>query len=267
METVDRTRRGEYKSEKYIFYDCINMAQQSESEFLNILRNKFGFNDFKNKDQKFAIESIVSGQYKNVIISMAANSGKSLCYLMPRFFHQSGVVLVISSHITRIKNELEFLADLGIEATTITSETPSEERVSIIKAFKDIENNPCSFFYVTPEMIVKGSEPVKKFIDYLLGTQVCLVAVDEAHLLKDTDFRESYQELKYKRSKFPNIPWIALTTASPETIQIIETSLLMTNPLVITGSCTRTDIFFDVKKYDSKRSTSDQHQRNDCRLN
>jgi len=231
------------------------MPQYSHSDLLDVLKNKFKFNDFKNKEQRMAIQSIVSEKYKNVIISMAANSGKSLCYLMPRYFRTSGVVLVISSHISRITNEIEYLADLGIPATSITSKTSYDDRESIIKAFKDTDKNPYHFFYVTPEMIVKGSEQVQDFIDNLLGTQVCLVAVDEAQILENcSTYRESYLELKVKRSQFPNIPWIALTTASLKTIHIIASSLSMTSTIII--SQVNLWIFFLMSNFTSANLTS-----------
>jgi len=173
--------------------------------------------------QNIAFDSIVNEEYKNIIVSLSSNANDSICYSIPEGFRAPGVILVISPYVERINNEIEYLTSLDITATTITSETSIEDREDIYETFDH------QFFFTTPEMIEKGFEKVRNFIDDLLDSEVCSVVVEDADLSTDT-FRESYQVLKNVRANFPDIQWIALTKETDdEEIQSIASSLSMTN--------------------------------------
>jgi len=49
------------------------------SNHLQVLRETFGFNDWLNEKQEKGFDAIASGK-KNVVISNASGSGKSLCF-------------------------------------------------------------------------------------------------------------------------------------------------------------------------------------------
>ena len=177
---------------------------------------------FEINGHQSAFETFKREGYKNIILSTPSNE-KSLCTLIHDDFSASGVVLVISPYVDRINNQIKYLDNLNITATTITSETSIDDREYIYETFNH------QFFFVTPEMIAKGFIKVKDFIDDLLETQVCLVVVEEAELMMNSKvFRESYEILGDVRTNFPDIPWIALTTGSNMEIQQIATSLSMT---------------------------------------
>lgn len=50
-----------------------------EKEVLAIMKEDFGFDRFKSKHQRESVQAVLNGE-KNVIVSMATNSGKSLCF-------------------------------------------------------------------------------------------------------------------------------------------------------------------------------------------
>lgn len=55
------------------------MAKFEEKEVLEIMKSVFGFDRFKCDGQRDSVHAVLSGE-KNVIVSMATNSGKSLCF-------------------------------------------------------------------------------------------------------------------------------------------------------------------------------------------
>lgn len=54
----------------------------SEAEIKDVMKDVFGFDDFKSPAQKQAVDAVLAGE-KNIIVSMAANGGKSLCFQLP----------------------------------------------------------------------------------------------------------------------------------------------------------------------------------------
>lgn len=55
------------------------MVKFEEKEVLEIMKNVFGFDQFKCDAQRDSIHAVLSGE-RNVIVSTATNSGKSLCF-------------------------------------------------------------------------------------------------------------------------------------------------------------------------------------------
>ena len=176
------------------------------------------------KDGKQIIQQ---NKYKNIILSTNSHD-KSIGTLIPDGFCAPGVILVISPYIDQINKQVDYLTDMDVPATTITSETSIEDREYIYANFE------YQIFFVTPEMIAKGFEKVRNFIHDLLHSDVCLVVVEDAELMMNSGcFRESYQILKNIRTDYPNIPWMALTSDSNMENIKIASSLSMTNPFAV----------------------------------
>lgn len=58
------------------------MEKISEKEMLEAMLDTFGFESFKSDTQKESVKAVLRGD-KNIIVSMATNSGKSLCFQLP----------------------------------------------------------------------------------------------------------------------------------------------------------------------------------------
>jgi superfamily II DNA helicase RecQ len=58
------------------------MSKISEKEIREVMRDTFGFEDFKSETQKESVMAVLNGD-KNIIVSMPTNSGKSLCFQLP----------------------------------------------------------------------------------------------------------------------------------------------------------------------------------------
>jgi superfamily II DNA helicase RecQ len=58
------------------------MEKVSDSEILDVMNETFGYENFKSEAQKKSVEAVMRGD-KNIVVSMATNSGKSLCFQLP----------------------------------------------------------------------------------------------------------------------------------------------------------------------------------------
>ncbi|KAG5675404.1 hypothetical protein PVAND_005312 [Polypedilum vanderplanki] len=224
------------------------MSNITERDYKNALKDGFDFDDFKSVDQKRAIECIMTGE-KNILISLATQAGKSLCYQLISSFQRDGIILVIAPSISLITNQIAYLTEMRIPATSITSVAPLSNREEKIKEFYDYKNVPYKFLFITPEMLIRGSYKVRDLIEFLLEeNQISHIAVDEAHMIVDynNNFRDSFKELGQVRKKYSEIPWIALTTASNVILNKIARILCMIRPQIIRGPSTRKNIFYDV---------------------
>jgi superfamily II DNA helicase RecQ len=169
-------------------------------------------------------------------------------------FERDGVNLVISPNLSLIENQVRYLNKLNIRAKTINSKVNYYDRDDILD---DIEGDgQTKFLFITPEMA-----DTERFVDlipkWLEDGTVTRVVVDEAHCLIDKCFRKSFPKLKEIRKKFPNVQFIALTTAKPETIKEIEEALAMVNPTRIIDSSVKKNIFYEVVEISENRSAED----------
>lgn len=58
----------------------------SNNEILPKMSEVFGYSGFKNSEQGDSVRAVLRGD-KNIIVSMATNAGKSLCFQLPSKFN------------------------------------------------------------------------------------------------------------------------------------------------------------------------------------
>jgi superfamily II DNA helicase RecQ len=89
---------------------------------------------------------------------------------------------------------------------------------------------------------------MRQFLERILteGEIVNYVVVDEAHKLIDSDYRDAYELLGEFRSLNVDVPWIALTSINRNLEGALADKLNMENPLYLSSSLTRENIFYDV---------------------
>lgn len=83
-----------------------------------VLNNIFGYREFR-KGQQEVIEKILSG--KDTFCILPTGGGKSLCYEIPAYIFK-GTTLVISPLISLMKDQVDNLNSLGINAAYISGE-------------------------------------------------------------------------------------------------------------------------------------------------
>lgn len=57
----------------------VEMANFDRRNVSEIMKERFGFDRFNSEEQRESVEAVLNSE-KDVVVSMATNSGKSLCF-------------------------------------------------------------------------------------------------------------------------------------------------------------------------------------------
>ncbi|XP_047102037.1 ATP-dependent DNA helicase Q5-like [Schistocerca piceifrons] len=221
-------------------------ADLSNAGLLKQLK-KFGFNSFKSKLQQDATLKILERK-QDVYVSMPTGSGKSLCFQLPAVIYKHKVAVVFSPLLALIKDQVDHLRQKGIQASAINSNMRTSEVKAVMKDLLS-EHPKTQLLYVTPEQA--RTENFKNLMEDLSKKKkVSYIVVDEAHCVSEWghDFRPDYVKLGQLRTRYPDIPWIALTaTASKKVVEDIFKQLKLHEPVATFKTpCFRENLFYDV---------------------
>ncbi|XP_046466279.1 ATP-dependent DNA helicase Q5 [Neodiprion pinetum] len=212
----------------------------------NSLKKLFGHDDFKSDTQKRATLAVYQRK-KDVYICMPTGSGKSLCFQLPAVLQENKVALIFSPLIALIKNQVDILQSLKINAKCLNSKTPLEEKAAILKDLQS-KKPKIKMLYITPEM--GATRTFENVVMELQNSKVIsYIVIDEAHCLSQWghDFRPAYRQLGRYREICSDIPMIALTaTADKEVVEDIFRTLKMKDPLNFTLPVFRQNLYYDV---------------------
>jgi ATP-dependent DNA helicase RecQ len=174
-----------------------------------ILQSVFRINRFRSS-QAEVIDHVLSGRHALVI--MPTGMGKSLCYQVPALC-LDGLSIVVSPLIALMKDQVDGLVALGVDAAFINSSLAKPERLA---RYRDLAEGRYRLLYVTPERFRKS-----EFIEALSGRHVSLMAVDEAHCISEWghDFRPDYTRLAEFRAAVGNPVTVALTATATSDVQ------------------------------------------------
>lgn len=211
-----------------------------------ILKEKFGYNKFK-MNQEDAIDRILDK--KNTLLIMPTGGGKSVCYQIPGLMKE-GVTVVVTPLLSLMKDQVDTLINMNINAKSLTSNTTKDEKKLI---FRDMYNNNLKFLYASPEMLVKSE--LIPYLDQHKDINISLFAIDEAHCVSmwGHDFRPEYLEIGNILKQHSHIPIIALTaTANEKTKQDIAKSFNIQPENILKNSFDRPNIHYSIisKKQD-----------------
>ncbi|MDX5475134.1 MAG: DNA helicase RecQ [Bacillaceae bacterium] len=198
------------------------------NEARKLLQTHYGYPDFR-EGQEVIITKLLNG--KPSLGIMPTGGGKSICYQIPALLLE-GITIVISPLISLMKDQVDALQSVGINATFINSSLNSdeiEERVSLIRSGK------IKLIYVAPERL-----DGRYFLSLIQNQKVSFVAVDEAHCLSQWghDFRPSYRNIGHFVRQLPYKPLLAAFTATATeevTEDICETLGIEEENVVVTG--------------------------------
>lgn len=122
-------------------------------------------------------------------------------------------VLVAYSCVPQI-NQVEALRALGIDASSLNSNTPLPERDRI---HRDLETGHprTRLLYVTPELC-SGSRFRERLRVVHTQGELARIAIDEAHCISEWghDFRKDFKRLSWFRETFPSVPIMCLTATA-----------------------------------------------------
>lgn len=205
----------------------------------NLLKTHFGYDSFRPL-QKEIIDSIISGN--DALVLMPTGGGKSICYQLPALA-LPGVTIVISPLIALMKDQVDALTANGICAAFLNSSlTPQEQSILM----DDVSAGDVKILYIAPERLTSHG-----FSDFLQSLNVSLIAIDEAHCISEWghDFRPEYRNLKNLRTKFGDVPVVALTATATERVRDdILNQLGMDESSVFLSSFNRENLHYTVRQ-------------------
>ena len=210
----------------------------SGAELSNALKRFFGYDTFRGKQEE-VIRNVLAR--KNTFVIMPTGAGKSLCYQLPGVIME-GTALVISPLIALMKNQVDQLQALGIEAGFLNS---SMSRGDYEAVKQKVLSRTLKLLYVAPESLVK-----EEFIDFLRQANVSFIAVDEAHCISEWghDFRPEYRRIKEMIAQLGSVPVIALTaTATPKVRQDIMQNLGIEGANIYLTSFNRENLYYEIR--------------------
>lgn len=211
----------------------------------DILQQYWGYPDFR-PGQEAIVRSALKGN--DTLALLPTGGGKSICFQVPGIM-RPGLCLVISPLIALMKDQVENLKNVGVEAAAIFSGMSFKDQNTLLS--KAVEGK-LQFLYLSPERL--GS---KDFNGWLRNMDVGLIAVDEAHCISQWgyDFRPEYLKIADVRTLFPQTPILALTaSATPIVVKDIMQNLAFTSTEhVFKKSFARENLTYKVVKAENKK--------------
>jgi ATP-dependent DNA helicase RecQ len=207
------------------------------------LKHYFGYDSFR-PGQKDIIQAALDDQ--DLLVIMPTGGGKSMCFQLPALL-KPGVTVVVSPLIALMQDQVESLRDNGIGATFLNSTVSG---VEVRSRVQKILNGEIKLLYVAPERLL-----TETFFEFLVQVQqqvgIATLAIDEAHCVSEWghDFRPEYRQLQAVRSRFPDVPVMALTATATERVrQDIIQQLALQQPIVHVASFNRQNLYYEVRQ-------------------
>ncbi len=216
--------------------ETIAQDKPTKQSALTVLKEYYGYDIFRSPQEEI-IHDLIDG--KDLLVLMPTGGGKSLCYQIPALIRR-GIAIVVSPLIALMEDQVTALKLQGISAAYYNSSLSSEEARKVLS---QLHNHQLDLLYIAPERLISQG-----FMDRLEEIDIALFAIDEAHCISQWghDFRPEYAALGVLKSRFPEVPVIALTaTADQQTRQDIVKRLNY-HPEKYVASFNRPNIYYQV---------------------
>ena len=221
---------------------------------IEILEKYFGYKSFR-PGQENIINSIL--EKRDVLSIIPTGGGKSLCYQIPALV-LDGLTIVISPLISLMKDQVDTLKSMGIEAEFINSSLNSEEYNFILE---NIKADKYKLLYVAPERLDSTD-----FINLIKNKNISQIAIDEAHCISSWghDFRKSYTKIPYFIDVLHKRPIVTAftATANEQVRDDIINTLNLNHPRIYISGFNRENLSINIVKSASKKSFLNRYVQN-----
>ncbi|XP_038123732.1 ATP-dependent DNA helicase Q1 isoform X2 [Cyprinodon tularosa] len=228
-------------------YDGADFPWSKELE--RHLKNTFHLPTFRPLQLR-AINLTMAG--RDLFVVMPTGRGKSLCFQLPALCSE-GFTLVITPLVSLMEDQIMYLKSLDIPAVMLNASS-SKEHAKLVMAGMSDPKAPFKLVYVTPEKIAKSKLLMSRLEKAYKAKLLSRIAVDEVHCCSQWghDFRPDYKLLGILKRQFPSVPLFGLTaTATSSVLKDCEKILCVQQPITITASFNRTNLYYEVRIKDS----------------
>jgi ATP-dependent DNA helicase RecQ len=205
----------------------LSTAAVAGADLDGVLRERFRIASFR-PGQRRVMEAVLD--QGAALAVFPTGGGKSLCYQLPALL-LDGVTVVISPLIALMKDQIDYLRGLGIEAARLDSSLGREEAASVERGLR---TGTLKLLYVAPERFNN-----ERFLEQLHRARISLFAVDEAHCISEWghNFRPDYLKLAETAREIGVERVLALTaTATPAVVKDVCASFrIPPDCAVVTG--------------------------------
>jgi ATP-dependent DNA helicase RecQ len=179
------------------------------------------------------IERLFRGE--RILLVKKTGFGKSLCYQFPAT-QFPGMTVVFSPLIALMRDQVNYLQDLGISAACINSNQSNEENSLILEQAKQRE---LKILYIAPER-----QENLEWIEVVQDMNISMVVIDEAHCISmwGHDFRPSFRRIINLIKRLPEeFPVLAATATATKRVSNDIIEQMGENTIEIRGKLLRSN--------------------------
>jgi ATP-dependent DNA helicase RecQ len=209
----------------------------SDPRVLEILRKIWGYESLRPLQER-AIDAVLAR--RDSLVVMPTGGGKSLCYQLPPLLTEE-LTVVVSPLISLMKDQVDTLRDLGVDARQVNSTTSESEKRELVRLARARQ---LRMLFVSPERLAAD-----RFQEFLQTLDVRTFAIDEAHCISHWghDFRPEYRQLGDLRERFPEASLHAYTATATDSVRRdIASQLRLANPELLVGSFDRANLSYRI---------------------
>ncbi|HEX7420698.1 MAG TPA: DNA helicase RecQ [Thermoanaerobaculia bacterium] len=209
----------------------------SDARVLDVLKKTWGYDTLRPLQER-AIEAVLAR--RDSLVVMPTGGGKSLCYQLPPLL-TGELTVVVSPLISLMKDQVDSLRDLGVDAHHVNSTTSSDEKRELVRLARAKQ---LRLLFVSPERLAAD-----RFQEFLGSLGVRTFAIDEAHCISHWghDFRPEYRQIGELRERFPDATLHAYTATATESVRRdIASQLRLNDPALLVGNFDRPNLSYRV---------------------